>query len=414
VRRDEAQRLLAGLQAGYERIAAAMFAIDGHPGQVLLRDTTLTGATEARAAALRPEVDLLWAHFALLGNLLTRAGEICAARRPGDGEWAELERLLREPVVALDAGGLPLDGPGTAAARLRLRELAEQVERRCAGVTDHLSEVDTAWTVVAGRLARASEAVDALVALAGEVGQPEAAAAVRRGLAEIARLDAADPLSAAPGGRISGAAGARFDRLDADVAAVRARLGQVGQVRDGYPARAAAIRALVDEVARAEQAAAQAYRRVAEKIAEPGLAPLPAAADVLRGRLAGLDRLYRGAQWDRLAADAAVLEESARRAAARAAELGALADGLVERRDELRGRLAAYREKAARHGLAEEETLTDAYGRAHALLFTAPCDLRGATRAVYAYQQALSGLVTGGAPAGEPVGRPESGGLVDD
>src|SRR5262245_33716807 len=123
-----------------------MFAVDGHPGLVLLRDTKLSGDTEARARALRPEVDLLWAHFSLLGNLLTQAREIRAQRHPHDSEWARLEALLREPVVALDANGMPLDGAGIPATRLRLGELAEQLERRCAGVTAHLSEVDTAWT----------------------------------------------------------------------------------------------------------------------------------------------------------------------------------------------------------------------------------------------------------------------------
>jgi hypothetical protein len=393
MRRDGAERALAGLGAAYDRIAAAVFAIDGHPGLVLLRDGKLAGATAARARAVRPEVDLLWAHFALLGTLMTRAREICARHRPGDGEWAELEGLLREPVVALDAAGLPLDGPGTAASRLRVGELAEQLERRCTGVSDHLSEVDTAWTVVAGRLARASEAVDALVALANGLGQPEAVAGVQRALAEIAQLDAADPLSAAPGGRIGGMAGTRFEALDAELATARDRLTDLGRVRDGYPQRSAALQALVAEVAAAEQAAARAQRRAAEKIAEPNLNPLPAAAAVLRNRLAELDRLYRSAHWGRLAADLSTVEQSAHRARDRAVELRALADGLVDRRDELRGRLSAYREKAARHGLAEDAGLGARYEAAYALLHTAPCDLRRGTRAVYAYQQAVSALL---------------------
>jgi hypothetical protein len=396
MRRDEAERVLAGLGAAYDRIAAAMFAVDGHPGLVLLRDDKLAGATQARARAVRPEVDLLWAHFTLLGNLVTRAREICAQRRPGDGEWADLERLLGEPVVALDAAGLPLDGTGTAATRMRLGELAEQLERRCAGVTAHLSEVDTAWTIVAGRLARASEAVDALVALAANLGQPEAVDGVKRALTEIALLDAADPLSAAPGGRISGAAGRRFEALDAAVAAARTRLTDLDQLREGYPRRAADLRALVAEVALAEQAVVRAHRRAEEKIDQPNLDPPPAAAPVLRGRLAELDRLHHAGQWGRLATDLSTVEMSARRARDRAVELRGLADGLVDRRDELRGRLSAYREKAARNGLAEDAELGTRYERAYALLYTSPCDLRASTQAVHAYQQGLSELLNQG------------------
>lgn len=393
MRRDAAERILAGLGAAYDRIAAAMFAVDGHPGLVLLRDPHLAGATLARARTLRPEVDLLWAHFTLLGNLVSRAREVCAQRRPGDAEWADLERLLGEPVVALDAAGLPLDGPGSPATRMRLGELAEQLERRCAGVTTYLSEVDTAWTVVAGRLARTGEAVDALVALATGLGQPDAVAGVRRALDEIALLDAADPLSAAPGGRIGGAAGTRFEALDAALAAVRARLTDLDRLRDGYPERAAGLQALVAEVALAEQAVARAHQRAAEKIAQPNLGPLPAAAAVLRNRLAELDRLRQAGQWSRLAADLSTVEQAARRAGERAVELRALADGLVDRRDELRGRLSAYREKAARHGLAEDADLGTRYERAHALLHTAPCDLRASTQEVHRYQQDLSELL---------------------
>jgi hypothetical protein len=86
-----------------------------------------------------------------------------------------------------------------------------------------------------------------------------------------------------------------------------------------------------------------------------------------------------------------------------AAEQQGLADGLIARRDELRGRLEAYRAKAAARGRAEDERLAGLFTRAHDLLFTAPCDLRAATRAVHAYQ---SGLV-------EPAGRQERS-AVDD
>ena len=75
------------------------------------------------------------------------------------------------------------------------------------------------------------------------------------------------------------------------------------------------------------------------------------------------------------------------RAGEHATRLRESADGLLARRDELRGRLDAYRAKAAAKGLAENDELTSRYEQARALLFAAPCDLRGSTRAVFAYQQ---------------------------
>jgi hypothetical protein len=72
-----------------------------------------------------------------------------------------------------------------------------------------------------------------------------------------------------------------------------------------------------------------------------------------------------------------------------------VAEGLLARRTELRGRLEAYRAKAAARGLAEHDDLSTLYTRAHELLFTAPCDLRASTRALHAYQHALASVLAG-------------------
>jgi hypothetical protein len=145
-------------------------------------------------------------------------------------------------------------------------------------------------------------------------------------------------------------------------------------------------------VAAAEQAVAGAYARAAEKIAAPGLPPVPAAAAVLRSRAGELERLAADAKWTDLADALDLADQSAHRARDRAGELQGLADGLLARRDELRGRLEAYRAKAQAKGFGEHGELTNRYNAARGLLFTAPCDLRGATRAVMAYQQTLAAL----------------------
>jgi hypothetical protein len=67
--------------------------------------------------------------------------------------------------------------------------------------------------------------------------------------------------------------------------------------------------------------------------------------------------------------------------------------GLLDRRTELRGRLEAYRAKAARLGHAESATLSALHRAAYDVLFTAPCDLLEATRAVGRYQRAVLDLV---------------------
>ena len=61
----------------------------------------------------------------------------------------------------------------------------------------------------------------------------------------------------------------------------------------------------------------------------------------------------------------------------------------VALRDELRGRLDAYRAKAAALGRAEDLVLDDAYGRARDALYVAPCDLDEATRLTEDYQRSI-------------------------
>ncbi|RFU38686.1 hypothetical protein DZF91_26365, partial [Actinomadura logoneensis] len=79
----------------------------------------------------------------------------------------------------------------------------------------------------------------------------------------------------------------------------------------------------------------------------------------------------------------------------RAARHRDLAAGLLERREELRGRLGAYRVKAARLGLAEDADLLTIHERARELLWTSPCDLRAATVALSGYQQAVNSRTKG-------------------
>jgi hypothetical protein len=392
MRRESVDEALAGLGAAHDRIAAAMYAIDSHPGLALLRGGGLSGLTRTRADTLRPEVDRLWARFNALGDLLERARAIRGQRRLDDADWDTLHLIVSEPVVGLDAAGLPTEANAAPAARIPLGELAGDLERGCAGVIGELSAVDAAWTLVAGRYAPLTQEIDALVAQANTVGLDEVAEPLSVALAEAGHTDLADPLGAAPGGGLASATQSRLDDLTRRMVTVRDRVGALVAVRDGYPRRVAELGALLDQVAAAEDHRASAYARAGAKIADPGLPPATATVPVLRARLGELDTLYHGCAWSQLADAADALEAAGTRCRDRAQELRELADGLLARRDELRGRLEAYRAKAAGLGYAEHDALTVAHAKARELLYTAPCDLRAATRAVFAYQQALAAL----------------------
>jgi hypothetical protein len=66
-----------------------------------------------------------------------------------------------------------------------------------------------------------------------------------------------------------------------------------------------------------------------------------------------------------------------------------LAQGLLDRRTELKGRLTAYQAKAARLGLGEDRDLLACIRIAKGLLSRQPCDLRAVTRAISDYQQLI-------------------------
>jgi hypothetical protein len=181
--------------------------------------------------------------------------------------------------------------------------------------------------------------------------------------------------------------------LAADLDAAKARVVDLARVRDDHPQRIVELRDAVGQVVAGEAAATQSYAVVRAKIANPGLPEVPASAAALQARLSEGERIAQAGDWGRLAGVLAALAKDAAQARDYARRLRAAADGLLDRRTELRGRLAAYRAKAARLGFGEHPELSDRHRAAYDLLYTSPCDLPAATRAVFRYQQSLAGLI---------------------
>ena len=97
----------------------------------------------------------------------------------------------------------------------------------------------------------------------------------------------------------------------------------------------------------------------------------------------------RAASGSRLAAELERCEADLAASGAKTAELRQAAEAALDKRDELRGLLRAYKAKAARLGAAEDEDLAGRYEQAYRLLWTAPCDLPAAEAAVADYQRAI-------------------------
>jgi hypothetical protein len=400
--RQEVDEALRTLAADQQRIAEALYAMDSHPAHVLLSAAPTAGRTALAWADARMRMAALWADFTAFTTALDTARSVRARKaRPSGGDLARLTELLAGPTVVTTGGLGGPQGEATLPLPVAVRFLLDC----CMAVTVTFDQIATAADAVAARLAPVAAAIAAAERFAADLGDPPAATTGRRTeLAEISAVAVADPLGAA-----EGELDATLRRLATNVTAARDRLEAALALKTGLAGRRAATRAAIDDLAAAEEAVGPAYAIAHEKIAAPGLPPLPAAAPGLRHRwdtLAAPGAGMGGPQGDASRAGPAVgppgsagllrsgaelddLDRAVAAARQRADLLRTAADGLVDRRAELRGRLDAYRIKGVRLGLAEHPDLTARHRAAHDLLYTRPCDLPAATQAVHAYQQLL-------------------------
>ncbi|GIG91189.1 coiled-coil domain-containing protein [Plantactinospora endophytica] len=390
--RAEADRVLDVLGAAHDRASAAMYALDGRPELALLRGTRQTGETAQVAAGLLARADALWSQFAAFGEVLGQAREVRARRsRPGDVELRELGDLLRAPVVGLDAAGTVLDdAAGAPFERVGLTELARRIEAEAAELAGSLSELEAARDRLAGWFGRLTDALRRLRVDAVELDQLDR---LDRAVEEAYQDALADPFGAAGTGSVGNGLRDGLRRFEAELADLAGRLAELTQVRDGYPDRAARLAAELDELAGTAAETARVHALALAKIANSALPELPRdPGPALRAQLAQLGQVHREHRWAQVGAELVALERGVADARRRAAEFHEAADGLLRRRAELRGRLDAYRAKAGRLGLIEHTELSARYRQARDLLYTSPCDLSAATRAVVAYQRHLNHL----------------------
>lgn len=399
----EADATLARLRADGEAINAAMVDLESHPGHQFLTAATLTGQTRIRWQQANSDIAQLWANVAEYRSVLDRAQEVRGRRnRPGPAELAELTELLRGQAVVLSSQDVPLaqrglTGPATVVNRASLAALVDDMTtsyKSVAELVTAVQQVVSAWATplddLAGRLAEART-------LAGELGLPESG---HQTVTELEALDAelgsvrellfTDPLALRDRSDT-----ARIGALTTKLATTRAQLDAIAAVRAGLDNRLRRAEVAIDRVSAGQQEAWDARRTLLAKIAVGGVPTLPDAVPALRDQLTGLTRLARSKQWAAATDELAELDRAIADATARAEAAKDTATALLGRRDELRGRLDAYRAKAARLGLAEDAELTEAHQQAKELLYTAPCDLAAATRALAGYQRLITDKESG-------------------
>lgn len=390
--REGVDHALRGLREDKERIAASLLDLDGHHGNRLLQGARLTGETWRRWDRAQARLATLWRLFDAYQRVLDEAGELRERRsRPDAATLAELTRMLTGPAVEVPGGEIPLERRtllGPQEKRVTLDEAVATMSAAYEFVAGEIAAADAAWNALLVPLEEAEESWRDTARLAQSLDGTRHPELDRLGreLTALGQVVRTDPLSLVRDGR---ADTARLGRLRAALDRLRDELAAMVDLRDGYTERAERIAARLAEVEEAERRARDVREAALLKIESPGLPDTPPNAPVLRERLAALEALRADGRWEELAERVADLDDAATAALERANRDLLLGAGLLDRRGELRGRLEAYRAKAARLGFAEDDALTGLYERARELLWTAPCDLRRSTAAVAEYQRAI-------------------------
>ncbi|GIJ49877.1 hypothetical protein Val02_67630 [Virgisporangium aliadipatigenens] len=366
----------------YDQLAVRMYDLDAHPGLTLCRSPLVAGVTAERWRALEPELPRLWTAFTHLGVLVTRARDLRGPGRPRPAAQAELTALLAKALVGLDDDGVPVPETGTPTLFCTVPELLELVQARYRGLTQFLSTVDAEAVAKTERVNALQERILRLRQPITEFGETEAWRRALALLGDVHAKVAADPL----GAEVT----ADLESVGAVLDAEERRVSGLGAVRDGFPERLGRLHGALDELVEAERRAAAAGRTAREKTLAQGLPEPPARADELRAEITHLDRLAAGQSWERLAAGLDRVEREVVAAHDAALHHTTAAQGLLDRREELRGRLRAYEVKAARVGAAEEPAVVEVHTQVRELLSVRPCDLAAATRALARYQQVLA------------------------
>jgi hypothetical protein len=385
---------VARLSAATDAIATTLVELDADNTRRLLDSGPLSGVTAQRWQAVQDRLSELWIGHQLLCETLTTAKTARGtSRRPSRDQVADLAATVFGNSIELSTASIPLTqrallGPRQATNRCTPAQLLTTLEATFDQVRTVLSDVSQAWQWQLTRLA-SCESQRAI--LAADVDRPVSELlAADEALTELTSAVTADPLGTAP---------ENFAAVEDALTRARAAIDSVRQLRDHLDDILTDGERLLTELTalRGELRSVNALATV--KIAgyvpqpEPGSEPDLVREPDLATELAELRTLgisgdvsvgARLIAWQQRAGSARDQLRLARDAA----------QAPLAERAELRGRLEAYTAKTARFGIAESQQLTRMRDRARGLLYSAPCDLPAARRALAAYISAVIAATT--------------------
>lgn len=379
---------------GTERdgIQANLLDLDGSLGKRLLAGGSLSGVTMQRWDSAAADLVTLWEIFTAYSAVIDHAAGL---RRAGGPEFAALTGLLTGPCVPVTRAPVPLAQlqlTATGRSQLTLTAAVREMTGSFGRITEVVAAAECVWDTVSERLDQIGTVLNPARQRAAGLGDAglagDLAAAAAAELLRVRSLLSSDRLSLWRQGRVDTTG---LDQLGQQARAAATQVADPVRLRDEADRRIAAAGQAIAVARECEQDARAAFEEAARKIAGE-LPAVPAGAKDLAERLAQLDAVKTAGRWHRLAAELDVIEREAADAAVRWRTAEHAVRAILGRRGELRGPLDAYRAKAARLGGAENARLAAEYGRAHDLLWSAPCDLAAAANAVHRYQDAVLAL----------------------
>lgn len=393
----EAKAAVAAAVAEQDTIRENLLDLDRSFGKRLLAGATLAGESKRRWDAASADLAALWQLFAEYSTVVDRAAELTGRIRKPGARLAEVSELLTGKSVQLEEASARARRDLTAGgdAHMTVTEAVAEMQRAYADVADVVNAAESVWNEASDRLQHAGAQIEEAKRQTEGFDDEElkvAVQAAQQDLSELRDQLNVDPLALWRGGQLHAA---RFDQLQKVTDAVLSRVGELAQLREDADGRITSATEAVTAARNAHQDADAARQRSAVKIAVDKLPVLPDVA-ALADRLATLGKLRAAGRWTRLLSEIDVIDEQAAAAAQTCREAEREAAGLLDRRNELRGLLDAYRARAAKIGGAEDQNLEALHERARSLLWTAPCDLQAASSAVTSFQQAVLALAQQG------------------
>ena len=381
-------RTLAQLRPTVGVMSSNLLDLENDTTRTRLDQGPLSGTTAEHWSTARAALEGLWQWFAQLNGMLDQATQLRGTRSRLDADQvAKLDAVLNGPSIELSKADVPLAqrglfGPAETTLRCSPPELLERMRAAFAQVTAVVQACAERWGTLDAKMATLDDQLVEARRLADAIGEqhrPELDQAGRQ-LDDLRQKVMTDPL-ACPDSAVAAVATA--------LGPVVADLRRLVQLRDNLAGQLDEARALMAQLRSTTAEAAAAGAQAQAKIADPVVTdPQPIAADVATA----LDRIVAtstSGDWRTAASLLAGWTARGHSALADAQRALAINRAPMALRDELRGRLDAYRAKAYRLGRLEDAAVAALYAQAQNVLFTAPTDLAAAEQLVRRYQQAV-------------------------